>query len=263
MRTINISQILKPTNTKRMEKSNQHLLNLIIDEYNKVFQEIINGTLTEIPFGRKKMKKVFAIEKTGNWGLSTGKPRKDGRKGDTTSPYRLECIAKLGLFSEEDFYDYEGDLHKEVGYNSTDAKYIMIYLYNRVVQITSHLNIPTESQELGLEEYTITTEGTRMEVVVNRYERDRTIRNAFLATKEGDYSCEVCGFNFEAVYGELGKAFIHVHHKIPLFLIGKSYHPDIKKDFALVCPNCHAMWHRKDPPYNVDDLKRIIKSNEP
>ena len=46
------------------EKRNQILLNLIEDEYEKVFQEILNGTLTEIPSGRKGMKKVFAIEKT-------------------------------------------------------------------------------------------------------------------------------------------------------------------------------------------------------
>jgi len=29
--------------------------------------------------------------------------------------------------------------------------------------------------------------------------------------------CTVCGFNFEAVYGELGKRFIHVHHLTPPF----------------------------------------------
>lgn len=242
-----------------MDNYNSKLLNLIIEEYKKVFLEILNGTLTEIPFGKKGTKKVFAIEKTGNWGLSTGRHRKDGRKGDTTSPYRLECIAELGLFSEEDFNNYKGDLHKEVQYNSTDAKYIMIYLYNRVMQKDPHLHMSIESQEFGREEYVINTEGARMRVEINRYERDRGIRNAFLATKNGDYSCEVCGFDFESVYGELGKGFIHVHHRIPLCKIGESYHPDIERDFALVCPNCHAMLHRKrEDCLSVEELREII-----
>lgn len=61
------------------------------------------------------------------------------------------------------------------------------------------------------------------------------------------------------VYGEIGRGFIHVHHKVPLSSIGKEYELDPIKDLVPVCPNCHAMLHRKEPPYDVNDLKELCK----
>lgn len=240
-----------------MELSTQDLLQAIIEEYHKVFQEIKDGTLTEIPTGENKTKQVFFM-KNGNWGLSSGTLRKDGhRKGDTTTVYRLKKIAKFGLFSEDDFKNYKGDLHKEIGSNDTDAKYIMIYLHNRVTNRQTDNGVV--NRDFGYEDDEIATEGARMQVVVNRYERDRTIREKVLAKRKGNYSCEVCGFNFKSVYGDLGKDFIHVHHRMPLYKIGKSYHPNTDTDFALVCPNCHAMLHRnREEPLLPEDLRGII-----
>jgi 5-methylcytosine-specific restriction protein A len=36
-------------------------------------------------------------------------------------------------------------------------------------------------------------------------------------------SCRCCGFDFEKVYGEHGKGFIHVHHIKPLHTVGDNY----------------------------------------
>jgi 5-methylcytosine-specific restriction protein A len=47
------------------------------------------------------------------------------------------------------------------------------------------------------------------------------------------------------VYGELGKNFIHVHHVIEISTIKKEYEIDYKTDLMPVCPNCHAMLHKK------------------
>ena len=245
---------------KENNKQNQILLDLIIVEYHKAFHEILAGTLNKISFGNSETKNVFAIKKTGNWGLTTGRLRKDGRReGDTTTPYRLKRMANLGLFREEDFNNYEGDLHKAVGGNHVDAKYIMVFLYNRVVQSQQNHSISEESLELGLEEYNSVTEGSQRQVVVNLYERDKSIRKKVFAMKHGRVSCEVCGFDFESAYGELGKGFIHVHHKIPLYTIRESYCPDIKNDFALVCPNCHAMLHRnRKDTLTVEELREKI-----
>jgi len=33
----------------------------------------------------------------------------------------------------------------------------------------------------------------------------------------------VCNFNFEEKFGDLGKEFIHVHHKIDISTIGNEY----------------------------------------
>ena len=47
-----------------------------------------------------------------------------------------------------------------------------------------------------------------------RYERSPKLRAAVL-NKFG-YKCAVCGFDFEKIYGQLGKNFIEVHHMVPV-----------------------------------------------
>jgi len=37
--------------------------------------------------------------------------------------------------------------------------------------------------------------------------------------------------------------------------ISKGYEVDPENDLVPVCPNCHAMLHRHDPPYTVAELK--------
>ena len=67
--------------------------------------------------------------------------------------------------------------------------------------------------------------------------------------------------NFEEKYGAIGKDFIHVHHKIPLSEINEEYIVDPVNDLIPVCPNCHAMLHRKinDKYLNIEELKSVIK----
>ena len=71
-------------------------------------------------------------------------------------------------------------------------------------------------------------------------------------------NCKVCDFDFEAVYGEHGIGFIHVHHTIPLASIRKEYILDPHKDLIPVCPNCPAMLHRGDQTLTVKQLRRML-----
>jgi predicted HNH restriction endonuclease len=67
-----------------------------------------------------------------------------------------------------------------------------------------------------------------------------------------------CGFNFEAQYGELGKGFIHVHHNKPISEMGPT-RINPYSDLSVLCPNCHAMIHRKkDRTLSVEELKEKI-----
>ncbi len=100
-------------------------------------------------------------------------------------------------------------------------------------------------------------EGSVKQVQVNRYERDRKAREACIQYHKP--VCKVCNFNFFERYGALGEGFIHVHHVIPLSDIGQSYIPDPIKDLVPVCPNCHAMLHKSNPPLSVDELKGHLK----
>ena len=100
-------------------------------------------------------------------------------------------------------------------------------------------------------------EGAKRKVAVNAYERSASARQVCI--DRYGYSCFVCGFNFEAKYGERGKHLIHVHHIVPLASIGTSYIVDPVKDLRPVCPNCHAVIHRTEPPCSIEELKGIVK----
>ncbi len=106
-------------------------------------------------------------------------------------------------------------------------------------------------------------EGTVKTVLVNKYERNPVARQKCIEFYGNEYKCVICGINFEKVYGDIGKGFIHVHHLIPLNEIGEEYIIDPKKDLIPVCPNCHAMLHRKiDGHYmSVERLMKVIEFN--
>ncbi|MER6999861.1 HNH endonuclease [Streptomyces sp. NPDC000410] len=54
-------------------------------------------------------------------------------------------------------------------------------------------------------------------------------------------TCEVCAFDFNAVYGRLGEGYIEVHHVLPLHISGPR---ETKlEDLAFLCANCHRMCH--------------------
>lgn len=99
-------------------------------------------------------------------------------------------------------------------------------------------------------------EGAIRQISVNAYERDPKARQKCIS--HYGTSCFVCGFNFGKIFGELGEGFIHVHHLKPLSQIGTEYEVDPVKDLRPVCPNCHAMIHRKSPPLSIDEIKSLI-----
>ena len=99
-------------------------------------------------------------------------------------------------------------------------------------------------------------EGAKKKVIVNRYERNREAREKCIAAHR--CKCAACGMDFEKVYGEIGRGYIHVHHIVPLSSIGEEYELDPINDLIPVCPNCHAMLHRHDPPLTVVELRNEI-----
>jgi 5-methylcytosine-specific restriction protein A len=100
-------------------------------------------------------------------------------------------------------------------------------------------------------------EGAATRVPVNRYERSAAARAACI--RHHGTRCAVCNVDFRERYGEIGSNFIHVHHKRPLATLGKSYVVDPAKDLVPVCPNCHAMLHRREPPFDVEQLRDLLQ----
>lgn len=100
-------------------------------------------------------------------------------------------------------------------------------------------------------------EGIKKEIVVNAYERNPTARNKCI--EHYGFSCQICDFNFQEVFGEIGKNFIHVHHIKPLSEIDAEYVVNPINDLIPICPNCHAMIHKKKPAYTIDEIKNLMK----
>ncbi len=99
-------------------------------------------------------------------------------------------------------------------------------------------------------------EGAVRQILWSKYERNPKARK--LCIESHGVSCAVCGFNFGDVYGEVGANYIEVHHLTPLSQIGGEHEVDPVEDMVPICPNCHAMVHRKNPPYTVEELKKAI-----
>ncbi len=70
--------------------------------------------------------------------------------------------------------------------------------------------------------------------------------------------CLVCGFDFEATYGELGVGIIEVHHENPRAVCAGAYTIDAIADLKPVCANCHRMLHRGTAAITVDALRALI-----
>jgi 5-methylcytosine-specific restriction enzyme A len=113
---------------------------------------------------------------------------------------------------------------------------------------------PIESQPAG------EAEGGAQLVLVTRHERSHINRAACIEIH--GIRCKVCEFDFGALYGEIGKGFIEVHHIEPVSEIEAGTIVDPAKDLVPVCPNCHAMLHRRKPPYSIDELRSILWESE-
>ena len=101
-------------------------------------------------------------------------------------------------------------------------------------------------------------EGRKHEDIVTRYERDRGNRKKCI--EHYGYVCQVCGTNFEKTYGDLGKAFIEVHHLYPVAQGERQVNPI--EDLIPLCSNCHSMIHRLDDVSDWHKLRDLYIENK-
>lgn len=110
--------------------------------------------------------------------------------------------------------------------------------------------LPDEASAVGL------IEGAVRAITVNAYERDPKARAKCI--RAHGTACSVCGFSFAKAYGDIAKDYIHVHHLRPLSEVGEAHEVDPVRDLRPVCPNCHAVLHRRVPAYGIEELRAII-----
>ncbi|NDJ12862.1 MAG: hypothetical protein EBY17_16960 [Acidobacteriia bacterium] len=93
------------------------------------------------------------------------------------------------------------------------------------------------------------SEGAQAKVLATRYERDPRARRACVS--HYGTNCSVCDMSFGERYGERFSGIIHVHHVMPLSSTSKRLVDPIV-DLRPVCPNCHAVIHRENPPLSIN-----------
>ena len=99
-------------------------------------------------------------------------------------------------------------------------------------------------------------EGAAVTIPVSKYERNPEARARCIA--HHGYTCRACGFDFQRVYGDLGKKYIHVHHVTPLSEVRHEREVDPINDLIPVCPNCHAMIHSTKPILSIAQLREHL-----
>lgn len=139
--------------------------------------------------------------------------------------------------------------------SANDYKIIVLDRYIEFLANANYQNViipPPKDTDEDEDENLKETEGMMKEVLFFRRQRNRAIRTQ--CAEKYNYTCQVCGINFEDVYGETGKGFIEVHHLRPLASYDEEHEIKLEELIAL-CSNCHSMVHRKREVMDVNKLK--------
>ena len=98
----------------------------------------------------------------------------------------------------------------------------------------------------------------RLHKIRERNQRLVAQKKQTILALQGALGCEVCGFDFASVYGQMGFGFAECHHKYPLWqTVGER--ETTLEELAIVCSNCHRMLHRRPWP-TVEELTSIVSS---
>jgi 5-methylcytosine-specific restriction protein A len=216
----------------------------------------------------KKISKNDALDKAKNFGMNRGsahdlimnfKYMYEGQKysrtnnNDTTEYYLERFLADFGFSVLQNGVEA---LQKHIEYyenlRNTTMHGLRTILEKYQIILNNHNNIiyPDEIENQTL------SEGAKKQVVVNAYERNPKARQECI--KYYGTKCNICNFDFEKQYGEIGKGFIHIHHIKPLSEINEEYEVNPIQDLRPVCPNCHAMIHKRNPPYSMEEIQSLL-----
>lgn len=100
-------------------------------------------------------------------------------------------------------------------------------------------------------------EGSKTLRYVTTYERNPKYRKQALAIH--GLTCKGCDLDMGKRYGAYAQGLIHVHHVVPVSVYESPRSIDPSTDLVPVCPNCHAVIHRKkNQTLSVSDVRALI-----
>jgi 5-methylcytosine-specific restriction protein A len=133
----------------------------------------------------------------------------------------------------------------------------------KLIEDGAYLSPIPDVDDNAKEGHSVTEGNARLSSHIRRERNQKIIKlkKADVLKKTKMLACEACGFDFNAVYGEHGQDFCEVHHIIPLSKADGIVETRLE-DLAIVCSNCHRIIHRSDPILTINQLSKIIKSNQ-
>lgn len=95
---------------------------------------------------------------------------------------------------------------------------------------------------------------------VTAYERNPKNRRQAIAIH--GTTCKACDLNLGERYGVYAEGLIHIHHVEPVSTFETPRKIDPEKDLVPVCPNCHAVIHRKKTStLSIAELRVMLGSS--
>ena len=125
-----------------------------------------------------------------------------------------------------------------------------------VAQSSIENEVPLLADDAGIE----AKEGRLLSRIHRYRERNAAIvkrKKASYLSQHGHLSCEVCGFNFRATYGDRGDGFIECHHTKAVSEISVGEATKLA-DLVLLCSNCHRMVHASRPWWTLEQLRASL-----
>lgn len=182
--------------------------------------------------------------------------------------YNLICDSRNVLLIDEE--DREKLLPKACNGHAGHGQYSVWYadspnsidLKNRILDYLQRFVDQAATEENEYRDFSeVYHEGLRRIATTKQIRRSREAREACIRIQ--GCKCNICGFDFEKTYGEIGKHFIEVHHitSIGTLTARDDYSAtDPVQDLIPVCSNCHSMLHKRRPPYKPGEIKDLIKN---
>lgn len=99
-------------------------------------------------------------------------------------------------------------------------------------------------------------EGGQSRTAYNRYERSSANRAICLSVNGS--VCVACGEDPGVKYKMDGKRIIHVHHITPVSQMGGPRPVNPVTELVPLCPNCHNVAHKRNPPYTPEEILSLI-----
>jgi 5-methylcytosine-specific restriction protein A len=169
-----------------------------------------------------------------------------GKLADGTIKGPIDLRAKSGASLGADYqvgaicsvYYDQKNLPSDEVLSADLARFLRLYaaLTNKEDQLFDQEESEGDEDGIGFEDLIVLREHKRIE---------RNKKLAKSAKKIHGFICKVCEFDFEKIYGPIGRGFIEAHHLTPLAsLKGQTISLNPRKDFTVLYANCHRMIHR-------------------